>query len=174
MQLWHFLTQLAQWLDPVNSLIGLATSIIAAFTGVMVWRESRMRRRWLREIRSQPGRRPVVFIIDALPQRSIRAQVEHFCHQSETLKDIPPERFFVLQWQDHLTPETYADFIAKVGERVAQVMAAGADRIHLFLSGPLAASAAAGAELANQRLVHVYQHDREKGYVNFGPLRPPA
>ena len=169
--IWNFLIWLADLLDPINSLIGLATTIIAGFTGFLVWRESRRHRRWWQEIRQQPGKRPAILVLDLLPGVNTRAQVENFRQQQEHLRDIPDDRIAVVERQEKLLPEHMPDLQRELHEKVNLLKAAGADRIHLFLAAPQPATAVAGAILASSATT-LYHHDRELGtYVNYGQLR---
>ena len=174
MQIWNALVWLAETLDPVNSLIGLITTIVAGFTAFMVWKDQRRRKVWLQEIAHRPGERPSILILDLLVGQDARAQIENFRMQQEGLKDIPEDRIRVVSRSSKLTPEDMPKLQQDIRDAVARLMHAGTDRIHLFLAAPQPATAVAGALLANTSAV-IYHFDRELGtYVNYGLLRPVA
>ena len=172
LHVWNLLVWLAETLDPINSLIGLLTSIFAGFTAIFVWRESRKKKKWWQEIRRRPGARPGMLVLDLLPGQDISAQVENFRLQQESLKNIPDDRVVWLRRNEKLLPEHMPELHLELQEKVRQLMQTGADRIHLFLAAPQPLAAAAGATLANMSVL-LYHYDRDKGtYVNYGPLRP--
>ncbi len=169
--LWQFLVWLAETLDPINSLIGLATTLIAGFTAVMVWREGQRARYWWREIRSQPGHRPAILILDLLPERNVRAQVENFRQRQEALRNVPDDRVITIQRNTKLVPEHMPELQKEIRRKVGQLSDAGVDRVHVFLAAPQPAAATIGATLANVPTT-LYHFDAELGtYVNYGPLR---
>jgi len=169
--IWDTLVRLAEILDPINSLIGLVTTLIAGFTAFLVWREGRRARKWWQEIRRTPGERPAIFVLDLLPGQDIRAQVENFRQQDGILKEIPDDRIVYVTYREKLLPDHMLNFHKDLQEKINLLGNAGADRIHLFLASPQPAAAAAGAALAN-KAVTLYHYDRDKGtYVNYGPLR---
>ena len=172
MHIWNFLVWLAETLDPVNSLIGLLTTAVAAFTAVLVWRDQHRRQTWLQEIARKPGARPSILILDLLVGQNARAQIENFRHTREGLKNIPEERIITVSRSHKLTPEDMPQLQRDIRAALARLMEAGTDRIHLFLAAPQPATAVAGALLANTATV-IYHFDREIGtYVNYGLLRP--
>ncbi len=169
--LWQFLVWLAETLDPINSLIGLATTLIAGFTAVMVWREGRRARQWWQEIRHRPGERPAILVLDLLAGQNVGAPVELFRRQQDGLKDIPEDRIIRVRRDSRLQPEDMPQLQQDLRQAASRLMEAGTDRIHLFLAAPQPAAAAAGAALANMP-VTLYHYDRETGtYANYGPLR---
>ncbi len=169
--LWQFLVWLAETLDPINSLIGLATTLIAGFTAVMVWREGRRARHWWQEIRSRPGRRPAILILDLLPERNVRAQVENFRQQHEVLRKVPDDRIITIGRDAKLMPEHMPQLQKEIRRKVGLLSDAGVDRVHVFLAAPQPAAAIAGGVLANVPAT-LYHFDAELGtYVNYGPLR---
>ncbi len=174
MQVWNFLVWLAETLDPINSLIGLVTTVVAGFTAFMVWQDQRQRRVWLQEIAHTPGERPSMLILDLLVGQDARAQIENFRRQQEGLKDIPEDRIAVVSRSTKLTPENMLQLQQDIRAAIAKLTYAGTDRIHVFLAAPQPATAVVGAHLSNASAV-IYHYDRELGtYVNYGLLRPVA
>ncbi len=169
---WDLLLRLASTLDPINSLIGLGTTLVAGYTAYIVKRDQHRRKAWLKEISRRPGNRPAILVLDLLPRQNARAQIENFRRQDDALKDIPEERIVTISGDRKITPDDMPDLQNELRKALARLMEAGTDRIHLFLAAPQPATAAAGAALANTNTV-IYHFDREAGtYVNFGLLRP--
>ncbi len=159
------------WLDPVGIVIGLGVAVPVFWTWYEVvfgrgWR----RRRWYREIRTRPGDRPAILIVDLLAEKDIRASVEQFRQYHELLREVPEDRVFVLRRNKHIGPDDMPRLADDIREAAASLMASGADSIHFFYAGPAAVAALVGAELANVARVLVYQHGAT-GYQCLGPLR---
>ncbi len=160
-------------LDPLGIIIGLILAIPVFWTWYqVVWGNRRRYRHYLQAIRTAPGNRPAILIIDLLPGRNIRAAVENYCQQHNNLRDIPRERVFHLQ-RDGLGVYQLDAFKASVRQQVGEMYAQGVDRIHYFHAGPGMAAAMVGAELGNGCPVLLYHHEGE-GYHGFGLLKLPA
>ena len=161
-------------LDPLGIIIGLILAIPVFWTWYqVVWGNRRRYRHYLQAIRTTPGNRPAILIIDLLPGRNIRAAVENYCQQHNSLRDIPRARIFYLQ-RDGLGTYEIDRFKSDVRQQVGEMYAQGVDRIHYFHAGPGMAAAMVGAELGNGCPVLLYHHEGE-GYHNVGLLKlPPA
>jgi hypothetical protein len=116
--------------------------------------------------------RPAILVVDLLPGKDVRAQVEHFMADNEALRQIPSDRRFYLDRQKPLTPDAMSDFVSELRQKAADIARAGCDTVHLFYAGPLAGAAIVGAEFANGACCLFYQHQQGR-YENFGPLRHP-
>jgi hypothetical protein len=162
---------IADWLDPIGVVLGLAALVPVLWTWweVVIGRRRR-ERRWFADIRRQPGERPAILIVDLLSGKDVRAAVEHFRRQQPALAAIPEDRVITLRRDCNLTPDDMAKLHGDLRAVAAQLLKSGADCIHYFHAGPAIAAALVGAEFANGARVLLYQHDRG-GYVNFGPLR---
>ncbi len=157
-------------LDPIGVVLGLLISIPVFLSWYYLWQERRYKRRMYKQILKKPGKRPCVLIIDVLPKADIYNQVLHYCQSNPALKDIPKERYFKLNHSSIFTPEQMAQFQRSLDAKFQRITQSGADAIHLFFAGPLAAAMVVGAEFANV-LTYIYQYDRNKGtYIPFGPL----
>ncbi|SEB09032.1 hypothetical protein SAMN05660964_03493 [Thiothrix caldifontis] len=160
-------------LDPLGIVIGLILAIPVFWTWYqVVWGNRRRYRQYLQAIRTAPGNRPAILIIDLLPGRNIRAAVENYCQQHANLAAIPRERIFYLQ-RDGLGVYQVDAFKASVRQQVGEMYAQGVDRIHYFHAGPSMAAAMVGAELSNGCPVLLYHHEGN-GYHGFGLLKLPA
>lgn len=160
-------------LDPLGIVVGLVLAIPVFWTWYqVVWGSRRRYRQYLQAIRTAPGHRPVIFIVDLLPGRNIRAAVENYCQQQASLRDIPPQRIFHLQ-RDGLSLSQLDAFRVSVRQQVGEMYAQGIDRIHYFHAGPSMAAAMVGAQLANGCPVLLYHHEGE-GYHELGLLKLPA
>ena len=159
-----------RYLDPIGILLGIFLAIPVFWTAYQVtWGERAERRRRFREISESPGRHPTMLIVDLLPQRDTRHQVENFRRQHEELKNIPEDRIITIHRSKHLTPEDMPDLQVEIRNAAADLMQHGTDRIHVFIAAPIAAAAMVGAEFANMPAV-VYQYQNGE-YVNFSILR---
>lgn len=167
------LTFISDVLDPIGIVVGLLLAIPVFSTWYqVVWGNRRRYRLYLQAIRSAPGERPAIFIVDLLPGKNIRAAVENYCQQDARLKDIPPQRIFCVQ-QDGLGSHQ-ADAFKRVVRRYAgEMYAQGVDRIHYFHAGPTIAAAMVGAELSNGCPVLLYHYEGAR-YHSFGLLKLPA
>ncbi|BCX88950.1 hypothetical protein MIN45_P1320 [Methylomarinovum tepidoasis] len=159
------------WLDPVGVVLGLIATLPVFWTWYeVVFGERRRRKRWFDEVRRQPGRRPAILVLDLLPGKEIRTQVEHFRAHSDALKDIPEERVFVISREKALTPAEVPALQDEIRCTARRILASGADRVHYFHAGPAFAAALVGAEFANAAPLLLY-HYQGGAYRNFGPLR---
>lgn len=164
-----------QWLDPIGIVLSLVLSIPILWTWWNVtFGESRRRKIWYRQARQQKGLRPAILIIDLLTDKDVRAQVEHFRAQDETLKTIPDDRIFALSRDKWFTPEEVHDFQKDLRNTSAQIMRAGVDMLYLFYAGPTISATMVGAEFANAGCKVLVYHNERGSYVNFGPLRSPV
>ncbi len=161
------------WLNPLSVFVGLVLAVPVFWTwwDVIFGRSSR-ERRWYLDVRQRPGGRPAILIVDLLPEKDIRVMVEQFCQKNDVLKHIPREHIVSVNRERRLDalqmPELHRDF----RRAAAELLARGADAIHLFYAGPGGVAAMLGAELSNASRVLVYQHDQVLGgYVYMGPLR---
>jgi hypothetical protein len=163
---------ISNWLDPIGVVLGLFALVPIYWTWWdVVWGRRRRQHRWLREARREPGARPAILVIDLLPGKDVRAQVEHFVADNEALREIPPDRRFYLGRQEALSPDAVTDFVSELRQKAAADIArAGCDTVHLFYAGPLAGAAIVGAEFANGARCLFYQHQQGR-YENYGPLR---
>ncbi len=159
------------WLDPVGVVIGLLIAVPVLWTWYeIVVGKRRRERRWYREAGRRPGQRPAILIVDLLTGKNIRTSVEHFRQGHEALRQIPADRIVSVNHDSRIAPDDMPELARKIRRAAADLLAAGADTIHLFYAGPTIVAAVAGAELANTARVIVYQHEPGE-YRNFGPLR---
>jgi hypothetical protein len=158
-------------LDPLGIVLGLVALVPLFWTWweVVIGRRRR-ERRWLAEIRRQPGERPAILIVDLLPGKAVSAAVENFRRQQPALTDIPDERIVTVQRDRLLTADDMPRLHDDLRAAAAQLLLTGADCIHYFHAGPAIAAALVGAEFANGTRILLYQHE-SGGYANFGPLR---
>jgi len=162
------------WLDPIGVVLGLVVALPVFWTWYeVVFGERRRRRRWFHQVRSDPGERPAILILDLLAEKDIRTQVEHFRNRDGQLKDIPDERIFVITRNKPLRPEELPALQEEIRRTAGRILASGADRIHFFHAGPAFAAALVGAEFANAAPMLLY-HYQGGTYRNFGPLRLTA
>lgn len=156
------------WLDPIGVVTGLLM-LIPVVWGWWAVTFGRRRIAWHREIRNQPGNRAAILIIDLLPGKEIRQQVERFRQGENDLKGISEDRIFHLCRARQLTPDDMPGLQESLQETAAEIHAAGIDTLHCFFAGPAIAAALIGREFANACRVLLYQHDHGT-YLNYGPL----
>ncbi|CAL1241051.1 hypothetical protein [Candidatus Methylocalor cossyra] len=162
-------------LDPIGIWIGLILAVPVFWTWIdLSLLRGRRHRRWLEQVRREPGRRPAILIVDLKPEADIRAQVENFRMTDPQLREIPEARIGRVFRDRALSVADLPALLDEVRDRGAEFMRQGVDTIHLFYAGPLAPMAMIGAQFANGFKVLVYQHRPGSGggYENWGPLRP--
>lgn len=166
-----FSAPIMTYLDPVGVVVGILIAIPVFWTWYEVTLgQRRERRRLYRELRTDPGQRPGILILDLLPGKDVLPAVEHFRQTDEVLRAIPPERLFVLARHRALNPQDMAVLQDDLRRLAARAVAQGVDVLHYFHAGPAVAAALVGAELGNGCRVILYQH-HHGNYVNFGPLK---
>lgn len=162
-------------LDPIATVVGLVLAIPIVWTWLdLVFGRQRRARRWLRETRRDPGRRPALLLVDLLADKDILAQMERHIATRPELAAIPPDRRHILRRDRRLNPDDLADLAADIRARSADIARAGCDTVHCLYAGPAAAAALIGAEFANGARCLIYQHS-QGNYENWGPVRhdPP-
>lgn len=163
------------YVDPIGVVVG----VLIAIPVLLTWWEvtlgrRRQQRRWFRELRSQPGERPAILVLDLLAGKDVAASVERFRQSNPGLRAVPRERVFRLTRDACLTPDHMPGLHEELRALAARVITSGADTLHYFHAGPACVAALVGAEFANACRVILYQHSpRSGGYVHFGPLRGP-
>ena len=166
---WTYL--LNTWLDPLSTLLGVATIVPVLLTWYEVKFGSRKRYQiWRREVMDSPGARPAVVIIDLKPNVDIRTQVQQTIAADATLKVIPKGRIFHIDRSTMLTPDDLPELVTDIRAVIGEAMRAGVDTIYLFYAGPVTPMAIVGAELANCCRVLLFQHHQGQ-YTNWGPLK---
>lgn len=159
------------WLDPIGIILGLLISIPIIWTWYeVIFGKRHQYKKWHREIRKQPGKRPGILIIDLLPGKNVSADIENFRQQSKQLQPIPKDRIISIRRDKKITPDDMVQLSIELQEKAAQLMGCGIDTLHYFHAGPAVVAALAGAEFANSCRVMLYQHQPGK-YINFGPLQ---
>ncbi len=158
------------WLDRIGIVLGVVLALPVFWTAYQVsWGQQRRLKKQFREISQNPGARPTILIVDLLPGRDTRHQVENYRRQQEALRDIPAEHVLVVSRDERLHPDDIPQLQQELREASRALMQSGTDRIHLFLAAPVAAAAMVGAEFANMP-VNIYQYDKGN-YVSYGYLR---
>lgn len=161
-------------LDPLATIVGLISAIPIFWTwyDVVIGRKRRARR-WLREVRGEPGQRPALLLVDLLADKNIQAQMERYVAGRPELSAIPDERHFRLRRDKRLCPDDLAELAAELRARSADIARAGCDTVHCLYAGPVAVAALIGAEFANGACCMIYQHSQGR-YENWGPVRHTA
>lgn len=158
-------------LDPIGTVVGLLLAIPVIWTwyDVVVGRRRRARR-WLKQVRNDPGIRPALLLVDLLADKEVVPQMERHIATRPELAAIPAERRFILRRDKRLTPDDLAGLSADLRARAADIARAGCDTVHCLYAGPSAAAALIGAEFANGARCLIYQHNQGR-YENWGPVR---
>jgi hypothetical protein len=158
-------------LDPIGVVIGLLLAIPVVWTwyDVVIGRRRRARR-WLQQVRRDPGGRPALLLVDLLADKEVLPQMERHIAGRPELAAIPADRRFTLQRQRRLTPDDLTELSADIRARAADIARAGCDTVHCLYAGPAAAAALIGAEFANGARCLIYQHHQGR-YENWGPIR---
>lgn len=158
------------WFDKTATLLGFISLIPIFWTWYEIaWGSKRRYRAWFEAVRRTPGQRPGVLIVDLLPGREMRVQVENFLKGAEDLKAIPEERILYINHLKHTKAADLPMLVLELREQIATLMRHGVDAIHLFYGGPGTVAMLIGAELRNGCRVHLYHH-QQGTYVAFGPL----
>lgn len=169
--MWQAITNfIMTYLDPIGIVVGLVLAIPVFWTWwQVVFGERRRQRKLFQELRKAKGTRPGILILDLLPGRNVRMQVEQYRQQDDVLKTIPDERLEQVIRSEWLTPEAMPKLHEEIRWKLDRLMQQGVNRIHLFLAGPVVGAAVAGAAMGNMP-VTVYQYQQGE-YINFGPLK---
>lgn len=158
-------------LDPIATVVGLVLAIPIVWTWLdLVIGRKRRARSWLREVRSDPGQRPALLLVDLLVDKDILAQMERYIAGRPELAAIPNDRRYRLGRNKRLGPDDLADLASEIRARSADIARAGCDTVHCLYAGPAAVAALIGAEFANGTRCMIYQHS-QGNYENWGPLR---
>lgn len=159
------------WIDKMSQITGILAFLPILGTLWLVWGQERRRRRELKAIREAPGDRPAVLIIDIGSGGSIRGQVENFIGQQESLRQVLDSNNISCISRNHDLNRDEVDGIVKELRQSLDTMRnKGVTKVHLFYKGPVALAAMIGAELSNQTPTVLYQHMKNIGYENWGPL----
>lgn len=161
----------ADYVDPIGVWLGvlLAVPIVATWYQVTIGKKRR-HRRWAIEIRKRRGNRPAILVVDLLEGKSVLSSVERFRVNYETLKDIPPERIFIVTRDRRIGADDMGALSQEMREKAGEILQNGTDVLHVFFGGPCIAAALIGAEFANACRVILY-HQQQGDYINWGPLR---
>lgn len=164
MELWSFI-------DKASQITGLLGFLPVVGTLWLVWGGERRRRRELRMICEAPGARPAVLIVD-VGEGSIRPAVENRLRQQPGFGGFPPDRIHHLDYPKKDLDAGGVDALMEQFRKIErEIMAAGCDKIHLFLRAPLVVGAMVGAELSNRTAVILYQKSPNSDYEKWGPLQ---
>jgi hypothetical protein len=175
----HVMSKLVEftmsYLDPLGVWVSLACAIPIFWIWIDILLGKRRRhKKWLQQIRKNPGNKPAVLIVDFLQGKNISASVEKFINGTAGLDSIPDNRKFCISRGKSLKPDDIAGIVIELREKSAEILSSGSDVLHLFYAGPVFAAALVGAEFSNSGCrVLLYQND-QGNYVNFGPLRHPG
>lgn len=159
-------------LDPISIWIGIILAFPVLWTWYeLVWGRHRRRKRWIKDIQNNPGKRPAILIVDLLKgDKSIRPAVEGFRQEHPHLKNISDDRIFVIELtQPTLEPKHMPIFVDQLREKAKDIYGSGTDALHLFYGGPCILATLVGREFANACQVVLYQYSGGQ-YVDFGPL----
>ena len=171
--MWELFKQFTDVLNPFGIVIGVATAIPVFWTWwEVVFGERRRRRVLLRQARNHVGMRPAILVVDFLPEKDMQAAVAHTRQNIPELQAIPEDRVVRIAVDHWLKPGDMEEIYRRVQKGAGEVLALGADVVHLFYGGPSIGAALIGTELANSARVLFYQHHQGQ-YQNFGPLREP-
>jgi hypothetical protein len=162
---------IATWLDPASVIVSLVLAVPVFWTwyDVVIGRHRRARQ-WFRQVSRDPGQRPAILIVDLLPGKDMRAQVQHYIAGCPELASIPEDRRFYLTRDTPLTPDDLPDLVRELRAKAADIARAGCDTVHCFYAGPVTFAAVIGAEFANGARLLFYQH-HQGSYANWGPVR---
>lgn len=158
-------------IDRIGVVVGIIVAIPIFWTWYEVFGSRKRRAEVLRRIRQEPGSRPSVLIVDLLPNRDVRPQVENFCRQQDGLKEIPVERYFIVSRADFIKPDQVPALQNDLRAVAARIMSTGTDVLHCFIAGPVSSGAWVGSEFSNAGFRVLLYQNESGNYVNFGPLR---
>lgn len=159
------------YLSPLDVITSLLLTFPVLWTWYeIVWGKRRRQLQWLREIRSAPGVRMAVLIIDLKQDTDIRPQVAQYIASKPELAAIPVERHFSVSRLQSLAPDDMADLAKDLRKRAGEIALSGCDTVHCFYAGPVAGAVLLGAIFANGARCLLYQYGNGK-YNNWGPLR---
>ncbi|CAN2041131.1 SMODS-associated and fused to various effectors domain-containing protein [Candidatus Magnetomoraceae bacterium gMMP-15] len=158
-------------LSPINIVIGLLIAVPIFWTWwEVIFGRRRREKKWMKEICSNPGNRPVLLVVNLKPDIDILPQVQNSRLQDPDLKTITDDRIFHIRRDNWLKPEDMPKFVEDFREKLGEIVKSGADAVYFVYAGPVTPASIIGAELANCCRVILLQHQQGK-YIKWGPLK---
>lgn len=165
----------ATWLllDHIGIIIGIVMFVPVLYSAWALWRERRRKRQYIEKIKSSPGNRPSVLIVEVKKPdtESMRAQVQNYLSSQTPEIIVPDEAVFIAEHNGIMKISDMDKFMAKVRKAFGKAVIYGTDKIHLFMRCPLPVAASVGEHLSNQNPQIILHHNQPgEGYQNWGLL----
>lgn len=162
---------IADVLNPISIVIGIVLAIPIFWTWYdVIFGRKKAQRIIEEEIKSRPGKRPSILVVDFKPDSDILNQVLHARQHEELLINVPDDRVFHLKNDTWLKPDDMIGLVEKLRVQLGKIATAGTDVLYFIYAGPVMPASVIGAELANSCRVILFQHQEGK-YVNWGRLK---
>jgi hypothetical protein len=162
-----------QFLDRAGIIIGIVMFAPVLYSAWALMMERRRKKIRIEKIRSTPGSRPSVLIVDVKKPdtESMRAQVENYLRSGTTSIVVPDEAIFLAEYNGIMNSKDMDKFMIEVRKKVGKAVAYGTDKIHLFMRGPFPVIASVGEYLSNSNARIILHHSQPgEGYQNWGLL----
>lgn len=162
-----------QFFDRIAIIIGIVMFFPVLYSAWALMTERRRKRQRIDKIRSTPGNRPSVLIVDVKKPdtESMRAQVENYLRSGTTSIIVPDEAVFVAEYNGFMNSKDMDKFMVEVRKKAGKAVAYGTDKMHLFLRCPLPVAASVGEYLSNSYAQIILHHNQpDEGYQNWGLL----
>lgn len=162
-----------QSLDRIAIIIGIVMFMPVLYSAWALMMERRRKKQSIDKIRSTPGDRPTVLIVEVKKPdtESMRAQVENYLRSGTSTIIVPDEAVFVAEHNGIMQSKDMDSFMAEVRKKIGKAVVYGTDKIHLFMRCPLPVAASVGEYLSNSNARIILHHNQpDEGYQNWGLL----
>ena len=162
-----------RFFDRIGIILGIVMSFPVFYSAWALWLERRRKSQYRDQIRSHPGNRPSVLIVDVKKPNteSMRAQVENYLRSNVPAIILPDEAIFAAEYDGIMKHSDMDRFMVTVRKKVGNAISYGTDKIHLFLRCPLPIAASVGEYLSNSGARIILHHNQpDEGYQNWGLL----
>jgi len=158
------------YLDRFGLILGLIAFVPVLFAAWSFIQYTRLKRRELMKIRSEPGFSPAVLVV-TIGGMSIGNEVERYLRTFEAFKKFNfDERLFEVHRELEIQADDVDSIIADIEGAQNKIRASAVDKIHLFMKCPMPIAVMLGETLANRIPTIVYHKQQNKGYENWGTL----
>lgn len=160
-------------IDITSQILGILSFIPIAFSAYVLFHFYRTKKAELVRIRTEPGERPGILIVDSIRPggQSIQGQVENWLwSQTEFKNKEEMLSIETAEFRGDLDPKSMDEVVQGIRAAVGKLQTKGVTKYHVFIRGPMVLAAATGGVLYNHRPAVFYQQGNEGGYVCWGSI----
>lgn len=158
-------------LNKISCLITIVTGIVSFMLGVNL--QKFKKKLEYRRIKNNPSRNAGVLIV-SIGKNDIENQVKSWLKQKNGYSDIPNESILkVEKISDNISVKDVETIMNDLKKKKLKLQHKGINKVHLFVAAPVAVAEMIGAELSNNFVTMVYQHNfnSEEKYELWGLLQ---